>query len=249
MLTTENGIPTYQTDTFKIKMLRYSDPQRLSLAENCAIYLGKSDLNNTRRPLTLLKKKHKSVFRGEHVKFEFWTSKPVYDHLITYTTAQLRACGGLRANEAQKFIPPAEDNDPLYEELGNLHLSNYQKLVHGISPETEDPMQKKKLQAARSIAPMSVELHYVFQYNFLTLMESIFPQRIWEPGAQLDTQQVVHGMWELVKSQDEELWILAEDIYGTESIAWEKIRTKLKKDNPKLFDILMDKYGQLKTMW
>lgn len=231
----------------RIQILRYSDPDRLSLAKNGAIFLGKTDDDNRKRPLNMLKMGHTSIFRGEHVKFEFWTSKIVYDHLVTYTTAQVRAAGGLRANEAKHFIAPVEAPE-LYT-IGQRHLETYQMLVHGIDPETNDPTERMRLQAARSVAPMSVEIHYVLQFNFLTLMESIFPQRIWEPGAQPDTFEVVQMMWELVREHDLELWDLAKDIYGPEAIAWEKARARIQKDDPKLYREILEKYGQLKSMW
>ncbi|GAX90635.1 FAD-dependent thymidylate synthase [Effusibacillus lacus] len=231
----------------RVKILRYSDPDRLSLAKNAAIFLGKMDEENTKRPLNMLKMGHTSVFRGEHVKFEFWTTKVVYDHLVTYTTAQMRACGGLRANEAHHFIPPV-DAPELYE-IGQKHLETYKMLVHGIDPETNDPTERMRLQTARSVAPISVELHYILQFNFLTLMEAVFPQRIWEPGAQPDTFEVVNMMWEQVREHDSELWDLAKDIYGPEAIAWKKARNRLKKENPELFAEIMEKYGQLKSMW
>jgi hypothetical protein len=233
----------------RVRVLRYSDSDRMSLAKNAAVYLGKTDEENVKRPLNMLKMKHTSVFRGEHVKYEFITSKVVYDHLVTYTTAQVRACGGLRANEAGDFVSPLEDSDPIYSELGGQHLENYRQLVRGIDPDTQDPIQKKRLQAARSIAPMSVELHYILQFNFLTLMESIFPQRIWEPGAQPDTFEVVSLMWEETVKHDPELWNLAKEIFGPEAISWKKAQSKLKKADPELYQRILEEYGQLKSMW
>ncbi len=64
--------------------------------------------------------------------------------MITYTTQNMRACGGLRANEATVFVPPVEDDDPVYSELGMKHLKAYQDLVHGIDIETNDPVKKRK---------------------------------------------------------------------------------------------------------
>ncbi len=232
---------------FEVNVLRYSDPDRLSLAKNGAIFLGKADEDNIRRPLNMLRMGHTSIFRGEHVKFEFKTSKVIYDHLVTYTTAQVRACGGLRANEATEFVAPL--GAPELQELGERHLADYRALVQGIDPETNDPVEKKRLQDARSVAPMSVKLHYILQFNFLTLMEAIFPQRIWEPGAQPDTFEVVSEMFAQVREYDPELWDLAKEIYGPEAIAWKKARMKLKKEDPQLYEQIMNRYGQLKSMW
>lgn len=256
----------------KVKLLRYSDPNRLSLAKNAAVFLGKPDEDNVKRPLNMLKMKHKSIFRGEHVKFEFWTSKIVYDHLVTYTTIEMRACGGLRANEATEFVVPLEivgtDVEEPLQRVGNMQLERYRGLVHGIDPNTLDPIQKTRLQAARAIAPMSVQLHYILQFNFLTLMEAVFPQRIWEPGAQPDTKEVVQMMWGLVREQDPELWDTARDVFGEEAIAWDKLRHVLKKRNLTVADIwnrlsfrsdvhpntlvvdhLLKEYGKQKSMW
>lgn len=234
----------------EVKLLRYSDPDRKSLAKAASVYLGKKDEGNIRRPLNIIKKNHTlAIFRGEHARFEFRTSKVVYDHLITYTTADMRACGGLRANEATVFVPPVGDDDPIYAEIGNRHLEDYRNLVHGIDPHTQDPIKKKKLESARSVAPTSVELHYIFQFNFTTLIESLFPQRIWTPGAQADTKLVAQKMFDLVYEQDPELWGLVKEYYGPEAIAWRQMRAKLKKNEPELYERLMKEYGTIKSMW
>ncbi len=235
---------------FSVKLVRYTDPARLSLAHAAAVYLGKPDTNNIKRPLNIIKKGDTlAIFRGESARFEFSTSKVVYDHLITYTTINMRACGGLRANEATVFVPPAEDDDPVYQELGEEHLANYRKLVHGIDPQTEDPIHKKRLQAARSIAPVSVQLHYLLDFNFTTLIESVFPQRIWSPGAQLDTRQVVQTMYSLIREQDPELWDLVYEYYGPEAHAWKRLRMKLKQERPELYEQLLKEYGVIRSMW
>jgi len=216
-----------------VKVLRYSDPDRRMLAKNAAVFLGKDDEENIRRPLTLLRKKHKSIFRGENIDFEFFASKPVYDHLITYTTQQRRACAGLRANRAGDFVVPLEvegtDLGRIINQTGQRHLEDYHSLIDGVDPETQDPTQKARLQAARSVAPIGVTLHFTFQFNFLTLMEAIFPQRIWEPGAQPDTQEIAQMMWEAVRPYDPDLWDTAWDVFGPEAILWDKLRHVLKK--------------------
>jgi hypothetical protein len=207
---------------FDVKLTRYSDPERKYLAHSAAVYLGKPDTDNVKRPLSIIRKGDTlAIFRGEHARFELKTTKVVYDHLITYTTQNMRACGG----------------------------AAYQALVHGIDLETNDPVKKKRLQAARSVAPMSVQLHYVFEFNLGTLIEAIFPQRIWTPGAQQDTKKVVQKMYELVHAQDPELWDLIYDFYGPEAQAWKKIRQKLRKEEPELFAQIMSKYGIMKSMW
>lgn len=231
-------------------LVRYSDPDRRSLAHAAAVYLGKPDTENVKRPLSIIKKGDTlAIFRGESARFELHTSKVVYDHLITYTTLNMRACGGLRANEATVFVPPLEDQDPIYKELGERHLQAYQQLVHGIDPQSEDPIAKKRLQAARTIAPMSVELHYLLDFNLATLIESVFPQRIWSPGAQMDTREVVQQMYTLIHDQDPELWDLVFEMYGPEAHAWKRMRTKLKREDPALYNSLLQDYGAVRSMW
>lgn len=235
---------------FKLRLLRYTDPDRTSLAHAAAVYLGKADTDNVKRPLNILKKGDTlAIFRGESARFEFWTSKVVYDHLITYTTLNLRACGGLRANEATVFVPPGEDDDPIYRELGEKHLAAYRQLVHGIDPQTENAIDKKRLQAARYIAPVSVQLHYVLDVNFATLIEAMFPQRIWSPGAQHDTREVVEEMYRSVRERDPELWDLVYEYYGPEAHAWKRLRAKLKKEDPDLYERILRDYGAARSMW
>lgn len=234
----------------KVQLVRYTDPDRRSLAHAAAVYLGKSDADNIKRPLNIIRKGDTlAIFRGESARFEFHTSKVVYDHLITYTTMNMRACGGLRANEATVFVPPVEDDDPIYREIGEAHLAAYRKLVHGLDPQTEDPIERKRLQAARSVAPVSVELHYLLEFNFTTLIESVFPQRIWSPGAQLDTRQVVEEMYTLVHECDPEMWDLVYEYYGPEAYSWKRLRMKLKREDPELYANIMKNHGALRSMW
>ena len=235
---------------FQVRLVRYTDPERLSLAHAAAVYLGKTDVDNVKRPLGIIKKGDAlAIYRGESARFEFYTSKVVYDHLITYTTLNMRACGGLRANEANVFVPPAEDDDPIYREIGERHLDAYRSLVHGIDPHTEDPVGKKRLQAARSVAPVSVQLHYLLDFNLATLIESVFPQRIWSPGAQLDTRQVVQEMFGLVRAVDPELWDLVQDYYGSEAHAWKRLRYRLRRERPELYQEILKEFGAVRSMW
>lgn len=233
----------------KVTLLRYTDPDRLNLARAAAVYLGKEDVDNVRRPLGIMKKRHAlAIYRGESARFEFETSKVVYDHLITYTTADMRACAGLRANEAYEFVPPAEDDDPVYSEIAKGAFSAYKLLIRGIDPQTQDPTQKKRLQAARSILPMGVKIKYQFQFNFLTLI-TMFQQRIWEPGAQQDTKEVVMQIWEQVHAQDPELWDTVYVELGPEAYAWTMLRQAFKKTEPELYAHVLSKYGKVKSMW
>lgn len=232
-----------------IELTRYTDPLRLHLARAAAVYLGKDDIDNIRRPITIMKKRHAmAIFRGESARFHFKTSKVVYDHLITYTTADMRACGGLRANKAAKFIPPAEDDDSVYADIAREAFRNYDALVEGIDPATGDVAKRKRLQAARSILPMSVELEYEFQFNFLTLI-TMFQQRLWTPGAQLDTKEAVAQMWLLVWDQDRELWDAVKDMFGPEELAWQHARQSIKKKDPALYNLILEAHGKMSSMW
>lgn len=238
--------PTPET----VKLIRYSDPDRSSLAYAAAVYLSKLDMDNIKRPLSMIRKGDTlAIFRGEYARFEFRTSKTVYDHLITYTTANMRACGGLRGNRADRFIPPVGDSDSLIQTVGEQHLRDYQDLVDGVNPLTGEAIKPKKKENARSVAPIDVELHFIFEFNFATLIESMFPQRIWTPGAQGDTKMIVQEMYELVHDVDPELWGMAEEYYGTEAQAWKLVRHKLKRDNPKMLNELLSSYGVLTSMW
>lgn len=235
--------------SFTVDILRYTDPDRKNLAHAAAVYLGKDDVDNIKRPIGIMKKRHAlAIFRGESVRFEFQTSKVIYDHLITYTTADMRACAGLRANKAFEFVPPSEDDDPVYVAIATQSLEAYHKLIQGIDPLTEEPSKRKRLQAARSILPMGMKIRYEFQFNFVTLI-TIFQQRIWTPGAQQDTFEVVHDMWIKVRDMDPELWDAVHDMFGPEEIGWQHARDKIKKKDPELYQTIISTYGGIKTMW
>jgi hypothetical protein len=98
--------------------------------------------------------------------------------------------------------------------------------------------------------PTAAKLNpFIYQFNFLTLMQSFFKQRIWEKGAQGNTVKVVRGMWELCHSQDPDLWDTAYDYFGTPMVEWREIRDRLRKHEPELYERLMKQYGPQKSMW
>src|SRR5690625_1226624 len=233
----------YQGDTFQIKMHRYSDPERLNAARNAAIYLGKPDRDNIRRPLSIIRMGHvPEVFRGEMVEFEFIdVSKEVYDHLVTYTTRNMRVAGGNRALTSDGFTLPSDkvkDLDSVESEISRS-MSAYESLLQ--SGETP--------QVARSAMPIAAKLNpFVFQFNFVTLMH-IFSQRLWQKGAQGNTVKVVHGMWELVHGTDAGLWDTVREAMGEDMESWKEVRKKLKRDIPDLYNLLINEYGQTKSMW
>lgn len=128
----ENGVLCYEGDTFTIILTRYSDPDRSNLARNAAIYLGKKDRDNIKRPLNILRDGHvTAIFRGEHAEFEFIdVSKEVYDHIITYTTANMRATGGNRALVSNDFTMPSDrmKDEARVKAAINDSMSNYTHL-------------------------------------------------------------------------------------------------------------------------
>lgn len=261
---TENGLYYYQGDTFKIIMTRYSDPHRLNLARNAAIYLGKKDRDNIRRPLNIIKQGHvPEIFRGEHAEFEFIdVTKEVYDHLVTYTTRNMRVAGGNRALVSDDFAMPGDKikNPDLVRECIDASMSNYKALLD--AGETR--------QVARSAMPVAAKMNpFVYQFNFLTLGTALFPQRLWEKGAQGNTVKVVRGMWELCYNMDPELWMTFYVYYGEPTLQWKEVRRKLKKTNYTLGDLMDDlhkdneeitkdtplidylvrRFGETKSMW
>jgi hypothetical protein len=258
----------YQGDTFKIVLRRYSDPNRLNLARNAAVYQGKNDRENIKRPLNIIKMGHAlAIFRGEYAEFEFIdVSKEVYDHIITYTTANMRAAGGNRALTSDDYVMPSDRMKfpGFVESEIEASMGHYGNLLK--SGETP--------QVARSAMPVSAKLNpFVYQFNFVTLALSIFKQRIWEKGAQGNTVKVVQGMFELCQTVDCELWDTFYEYYGTPALEWEEVRKKLKKEkltvhqllnelhalaldpdsgqNPdeSMIDYLVRRSGGLKSMW
>lgn len=255
----DQGNYVYIGDTFKIVMTRYSDPQRLNLARNAARYLGKSDIKNVRRPLTILKKGHvPEIFRGEHAEFEFHgVSKEVYDHIITYTTRNMRVAGGNRALKSDDYVMPSDrmKNPELVQAAIEDSLTNY----HSLLDNGETP------QVARGAMPVNAKMNiFVYQFNFLTLGQSVFAQRIWEKGAQGNTVKVIQGMYELCIAQDKELWDTFYKHCGTPMIEWKEVARKLDKgvtvgdflyelgypnEYRNLKEALIEVYGEIKTMW
>lgn len=248
----------YHGDTFSIIMTRYSDPDRLNLARSAAVYLGKPDRDNIRRPLSIIKQGHvPEIFRGEYVEFEFVdVSKEVYDHLTTYTTRNMRVAGGNRALTSDDFTVPSDKAKDYAEVRAMIEdsMENYQDLLkRGETP-----------QVARSAMPIAAKMNpFILQFNFLTLMQSVFNQRIFQKGAQGNTVKVVRGMWELVSQSDPDLWNVAYEYFGTPAVEWRAAGQKLKRTdvehlvdilytqnpNENAFDVLRKVFGEEKSMW
>lgn len=256
-----NGQKVYQGDTFQIVMTRYSDPKRLNVARNAARYLGKKDLDNVRRPLSIIRQGHvPEIFRGEHVEFEFHdVSKEVYDHLVTYTTRNMRVAGGHRALTSIDYTMPSDKmkNAEYVQGAIEQSMNAYKSVL--LSGETP--------QVARASMPVNVKMNvFAYQFNFLTLGQSLFKQRIWEHGAQGNTVKVVKGMYELCHSVDPELWETFYEWFGTPAAQWNEVRRKLKKQTFTIGDLkayivdaddmnesvetfLVRMFGQQKSMW
>jgi hypothetical protein len=264
----ENGYWIYEGETFQIRMTRYSDPHRLNLARNAARYLGKPDIENVRRPLGIIRKGHvPEIFRGEHVEFEFIdVSKEVYDHIITYTTRNMRVAGGNRALTSDGYTLPSDKvkNPLLVEKRIHESMDNYHDLLW--SGETP--------QVARGAMPVAAKMNiFVYQFNMLTLGQSVFSQRIWDKGAQGNTVKVVEGMLKLCENIDKELWDTFYKYMGTPALRWKEVKRKLESKqvtvhqflnelhalaldpesgqnpNESLFDYLDRNYGDIKSMW
>lgn len=256
----ENNIPTYTGDTFQIKLVRYSDPDRLNAARNAARYLGKTDIANIRRPLSIIRMGHvPAIFRGEMAEFEFTdVSKEVYDHLITYSTANMRVAGGNRALRSEGYVVASDkvkDADKVDFAIADSMRNYFELLDSGETP-----------QVARGAMPINAKMNiFVFQFNFVTLFESIFKQRLAEKGAQGNTVKVVQGMRDLVRSIDPELWDAFELWHGKPAQDWVEVRRKIKKKkvtlsdfvdtagnvdgNVPLEDVLIQFYGEQHSMW
>ena len=228
-----------------IKIVRYSDPLRLNLARNAAIYLGKEDKDNIRRPLNILRMGHTlEIFRGESVEFLFnGVSKEVYDHLTTYTTRNMRVTCGNRAKLSNGWVMPS-DKMKLPSFVGTV-IQEVHKWYHELA-NTESP------QVARSAMPCGATMNeFVIQFNFATLMQAVFPQRIWTHGAQGNTRIVVQRMYELLLEEDKELWETVEECYGAKMQAWMQAYRKLRKmeRGDIIIEGIIEEFGKTKNMW
>jgi len=257
----EDGNPVYQGDTFQVILNRYSDPERKHLARNAAIYLGKKDRGNIRRPLSIIRKRHAlQIYRGEMAEFEFVdVSKEVYDHIITYSTANMRAAGGNRALVSDDFTMPSDKMIDEWRVRHSIELSmaEYKSLLK----------QGETPQVARAAMPVSAKMNnFVYQFNFLTLGESTFKQRIWEMGAQGNTVKVIQAMFELCSYMDKDLWDTFYKYMGTPAIEWNIAGDRLEKmtmhelvkslqsnsmdlSQRPAKDVLRSLFGKQKSMW
>jgi hypothetical protein len=117
--------------------------------------------------------------------------------------------------------------------------------------------------------PASAKMNpFIYQFNFLTLGESLFKQRIWEKGAQGNTVKVVRGMHELCAHVDKELWDTFYEYKGAPVIQWQEVSKRLNANQLTIADViehlngmgvdpkdvlvknyLMDRFGEQKSIW
>lgn len=234
----EHGNLVYDNGRFQIELYRYSDPGRLNLADSAAIYLGKSDTDNIRRPLNILKLGHAlEIFRGETATFKFYdVAKQVYDHLITYKTMNMRVAGGNRALVSTSCTLPMDKikNKELVAEKIKESMYAYHDLIDaGESP-----------QVARAAMPVNANMNtFKLQFNFQTLIQALFPQRIFEVGAQGLTVEVVKGMFALCHAVDPELWETVYELYGPHTKEWKDVQKKLRKKKTTFAELLFEVGG------
>ena len=219
-----------------VELIQYGDPDRLLLARVAAEYRGKPDITNIKRPLQLLRMGHMSVFRHPTATVRFITSLVTRDHLFRYTTAAM-AAAGLRINTATDFVSPAGEG-ALWDAVAE-GMEVYQTLLdNGV-----------RMQDARYAVPCGAKVSYIMTFNFQTLMEALFPQRLWAPGAQAETQQTAEDLFDLLHTQDPTLWEEAQTKFGPEALHWQQVQRTLRRKDPDLYRKLQREYGNLTSSW
>lgn len=244
---------------FKIEIFRYTDPERLHLADSAAVYLGKKDTDNIKRPLSIMGNGHAlEIFRAESATFKYHgVSKQVYDHLITYKTLQARIAGGNRALVSDTYTMPIDrmKNPELVKQKLKQSHGSYMELVNA----------GESGQIARSAMPVNANMNtFKLQWNFQTLIESLFTQRIFEKGAQGLTVEVVRAMFWLCHCVDPELWERVFDLYGPHVKSWKEAHKRLRRKKITVREFISDiengldmnleeairkVYGKEKSMW
>ncbi|MBC9785925.1 FAD-dependent thymidylate synthase [Heliobacterium chlorum] len=221
----------------RVIALRYTDRERLSSAFAAALYLGKyDDMDNTERFLKGMVRAGHSYepIRGETISFLYiGVSKPAYDHLITYTLRNRRIAGGLRANKPWGYVIPKEaKNRKVYKAMMESQLAQCEEL-------TRQADTKEQLQAVRSLYPTGVILPpFMFDFSEEALAKNIFQQRLWEPGAQGETKEIVQNMFEAVRELDLEKWDFLQEYHGEHMSTQKRAMRKLREQRPTLGDLL-----------
>ncbi|MCW2279289.1 FAD-dependent thymidylate synthase [Heliophilum fasciatum] len=227
----------------RVIALRQTDRGRLSSAFASALYLGKySDMDNTERFLKGMVQAGHSYepIRGESISFLYiGVSKPAYDHLITYTLRNRRIAGGLRANKPWGYVIPKEArNKEAYKAMMESQLAQCEEL-------TCQADTKEQLQAIRSLYPTGVILPpFMFDFSEEALVKNVFQQRLWEPGAQGETKEIVQNMFEAVRELDPEKWDFLREYHGEHMTAHKRAMRKLREQRPSLGELVNKEKAQ-----
>ncbi|MBX5437531.1 MAG: hypothetical protein IRZ33_10000 [Alicyclobacillaceae bacterium] len=219
----------------RVVALRATDQERLSSAFKASLYLGKyNDMANRERFLKSMVAAGHSYepIRGELILFLFiGVAKPVYDHLVTYTVGRpTRIAGGQRANVPWGFELPVEAKNPdEYEE----ELERIRAVIRLAKLERSEQMQ-----AARAKLPVGYVMPpFLLEFSEEALIKSVFPQRLFQRGAQGATVEVVSDMLEACLAMDREKWEFLVEYHGPHVEQWHKAMRTLRKDRLSLADI------------
>jgi len=217
----------------RVIAVRSTDKNRLSSAFKSAVYLGKwDDMDNRERFLNGMVKTGHSYepIRGEHVAFLFiGVSRNVYDHLITYSVGRsARISAGQRANLPWGYETPLESKTPdMFMTMGINQVREVVRMVKGENEETG----KQQIQAARSLLPTGFIMPpFLYEFSEEALVH-IFQQRLWEPGAQGATKEIVNDMLNCVSILDQAKWEVIQDYHGPHIRQWNKVMRTL-RDKP-----------------
>lgn len=228
----------------RVVALRITDVGRLSSAFKAATYLGKyDDMANVSRFLTKMIAAGHSYepIRGETVLFLYLgVGKPNYDHIITYSVGRTtRIAGGQRANLPWGFEVATETKDrERHLTNGTRAVREVIEVVKGLDEETD----KEQMQAERNQLPVGFIMPpFLFEFSEEALVH-IFTQRLWEPGAQGATVELVMDMWNCVHEFDPEKWDQIFEYHGPHTQRWAKAMRTLRDKGNSLVG-LMEKAG------
>jgi len=214
----------------RVVALRSTDRGRLVSAFKAGLYLGKyQDLDNRSRFLKRMVVAEHSYepIRGETVLFLFvGVGKPVYDHLITYSIGRVtRIAAGQRANLPWGYEVPVEARDReryVRENVPRLR----QLLLEALDGASQEPMQ-----AIRSAYPVGYVMPpFLLEFSEEALIKSVFRQRLFEPGAQGATAEIVQDMLDSVFALDREKWEVLVDYHGPHIPRWRRAMRRLRDE-------------------
>lgn len=223
----------------RVIAVRSTDKNRLSSAFKAAIYLGKwDDMDNTERFLKGMVQAGHSYepIRGEHIAFLYvGVGKPVYDHLVTYSVGRsARIAAGQRANLPWGYEVPVEARQS--EVFKDTAVEQIRKVISTVKGLGDD--QKEQMQAARSLLPVGYLMPpFLYEFSEEALVH-IFQQRLWEPGAQGATKEIVTDMLECVRTLDPEKWEFLQDYHGPHIRQWLKVMRTLRDKRASIADVM-----------